>query len=95
MLLRESMPSESITLRSITTDKFKTGTLAFSIILKNEKMLPPYALLLTELLQRATKSYPTKALLGRKLDELYSASINIRCSKEGENRIFTFAALYR
>ncbi len=92
MLVRKSIPSESITLSSITTDKFKTGMLSFSVTLEGDRLLSPYALLLTELLQRATESYPKKALLQRKLDELYSASISIRCLKAGKNRIFNFSA---
>ena len=92
MLLQKSVPSESLSLSSITTDKFKTGFLSFSVTLKNEKLTSPYALLLTELLQRATESYPKKALLQRKLDELYSASVGIRCLKAGQNRIFNFSA---
>ncbi len=92
MLLQKSVPSESISLSSITTDKFKTGLLSFSVTLKNERLTSPYALLLTELLQRATESYPKKALLQRKLDELYSASVSIRCLKAGKNRMFHFSA---
>ena len=92
MLPCKSMPSESVSLSSITTDKFKTGLLSFSVALENEKLISPYALLLTELLQRATESYKKKALLQKKLDELYSASVSIRCTKAGKNRIFTFSA---
>ncbi len=92
MLLQKSIPSESITLSSITTDKFKTGLISFSVTLEGDKILSPYALLLTELLQRATESFPKKALLQKKLDELYSASISIRCLKAGKNRIFNFSA---
>ena len=92
MLLEKSVPSEHVLLSSITTDKFKTGLISFSVTLENDKLLSPYALLLTELLQRATESYPKKALLQKKLDELYSASVSIRCTKAGKNRIFNFAA---
>lgn len=92
MLLEKSMFSDNISLSSITTDKFKTGLLSFSVTLEGEKLISPYALLLTELLQRATESYPKKALLQRKLDELYSASVSIRCLKAGNDRIFNFSA---
>ena len=92
MLLKKSLLCESVSLSSITTEKFKTGMLSFSVTLKNDKLLSPYALLLTELLQRATESYPKKALLQKKLDELYSASVSIRCLKAGKNRMFSFSA---
>ena len=92
MLLQKSVLGDNISLSSITTDKFKTGLLSFSVTLEGERLVSPYALLLTELLQRATESYPKKALLQRKLDELYSASVSIRCIKAGKNRIFNFAA---
>ena len=92
MILRSSMLTESLGVNSITTDKFKTGTLSFSVEIPNEKQLPPYALLLTEVLQRATTTYPKKAALQKKLDELYSASVSIRCAKRGKSRAFTFSA---
>ena len=92
MLLKKSVLCESAALSSITTDKFKTGFISFSVTLEGNKMLSPYALLLTELLQRATESHPKKALLQKKLDELYSAAISIRCLKAGKNRIFNFSA---
>ena len=92
MLLEKSVLCEGVSLSSITTDKFKTGLISFSVTLESDKPLSPYALLLTELLQRATESYPRKALLQKKLDELYSASVSIRCTKAGKNRIFNFCA---
>lgn len=92
MILRSSMLTESLRVNSITTDKFKTGTLSFSVEIPNEKLLSPYSLLLTEVLQRATASYPKKAALQKRLDELYSASVSIRCAKHGQSRAFTFSA---
>ena len=92
MLLQKSVLGDNLSLSSITTDKFKTGLLSFSVTLENDRLISPYALLLTELLQRATVSYPKKSLIQRKLDELYSASVSIRCLKTGNNRIFNFSA---
>ena len=92
MILSKTMPSESVTLGCITTDKFKTGTLIFSVNIPNDRYFSPYSLLLTEVLQRATASFPTKAILQRHLDELYSTTISIRCAKHGKSRAYTFSA---
>lgn len=86
------MPTQSVTLTSITTDKFKTGTLIFSVNIPNDKLFSPYSLLLTEVLQRATASFPTKAILQKHLDELYSTTVSIRCAKHGKSRAYTFSA---
>ena len=86
------MPSESVSLSCITTDKFKTGTLIFSVNIPNDKYFSPYSLLLTEVLQRATASFPTKAILQKHLDELYSTTVSIRCAKHGKSRAYMFSA---
>ena len=93
MIIEKSMLSPSVTLRSITTDKFKTGTLTFSVSFENDTLSAPYCLLLCELLRNCTASYPTKASFARRLDELYSASVGPRASLQGKNRIFTVSAL--
>ena len=62
MTINKSMPTDSLTVKSITTDKFKTGALALLVRTKNEPLCDPYSLLLCEILRSATKNYPTKAV---------------------------------
>ena len=92
MLLKKSTLTDSVNLFSVSTDKFKTGILAFTVRIPTSPRFTPYALLLTEMLQRATESYPSKVALSRRLDELYSASVGIRTLAKGKNRIFTVTA---
>ena len=92
MTINKSMPTDSLTVKSITTDKFKTGALALLIRTKNEPLCAPYSLLMCEILRSGTKKYPTKAKISRRLDELYAASVGIKAMKEGAWRVFAFSA---
>ena len=92
MTINKSMPTDSLTVKSITTDKFKTGALALLVRTKNDPLCAPYSLLLCEILRSATKNYPTKAKIAKRLDELYAASVGIKAMKEGAWRVFAFSA---
>ena len=92
MTINKSMPTDSLAVKSITTDKFKTGALALLIRTKNEPLCAPYSLLMCEILRSATEKYPTKAKIAKRLDELYAASVGIKAMKEGAWRVFAFSA---
>lgn len=92
MTINKSMPTDSLTVKSITTDKFKTGALALLVRTKNEPLCAPYSLLMCEILRSGTQKYPTKAKLAKRLDELYAASVGIKAMKEGAWRVFAFSA---
>ena len=92
MTINKSMPTDSLTVKSITTDKFKTGALALLVRTKNEPLCAPYSLLMCEILRSATDKYPTKAKIAKRLDELYAASVGIKAMKEGAWRVFAFSA---
>ena len=92
MIINKTMPKDSITVRSIQTDKFKTGALAVLVRTPDKKYSSPYSLILCELLRNATKKYPTKASIARRLDELYAASVGIKAMREGNWRVFAFSA---
>ena len=92
MTINKSMPTDSLTVKSITTDKFKTGALALLVRTKNEPLCAPYSLLMCEILRSATEKYPTKAKIAKRLYELYAASVGIKAMKEGAWRVFAFSA---
>lgn len=92
MTINKSMPTDSLTVKSITTDKFKTGALALLVRTKNEPLCAPYSLLMCEILRSGTQKYPTKAKIAKRLDELYAASVGIKAMKEGAWRVFAFSA---
>ena len=85
MLLHKEKITEAISLSTINTDKFKSSVLSVSITIPLSKSAFAYNLLLSHLLRRGTASYPSVALINKKLDELYGSYIEIKSSRIGEN----------
>lgn len=84
--------TESVTLHSLTTKKFKTGMLALSVSMPKEKYTSAYNYLLSGVLRRGTKSYPSMAALNRRLDELFAATIEIKSVRHARHESFTVLA---
>ena len=84
--------ADNIQLSAIRTDKFKAGLLTFTVDLPLTKKNIAYNMLLTAVLKRGTESYPTIAELNKRLDELYSSSVDIRSSRLGKNLTLTISA---
>ncbi|MBQ8849317.1 MAG: insulinase family protein [Clostridia bacterium] len=84
--------ADNIYLSVIRTDKFKSGLLTFTVNLPLTKENIAYNMLLTSVLKRGTESYPTIAELNRRLDELYSSSMDIRSARLGKNLTLTVSA---
>ena len=85
MVLHTREISKAISLKAINTDKFKTGVMTFSFSLPLSQKAFAYNTLLVGLLRRGTKKYPSIALINRRLDELYAASIEVRNLRNGKN----------
>ena len=85
MFLQKENISEKLSLSSIKTDKFKTSVLSVSITAPINKTAYAYNLLLSHILRRGTTSYPSVALINKKLDELYGSYLEIKNHKIGEN----------
>ena len=92
MTLRTKRLTEALTLRSVTTDKFKTGMLVLSVSMPKEKYTPAYNYLLSGLMRRGTKSYPSMAALNRRLDELFAATIEIKSVRHARHESFLILA---
>ena len=84
--------ADNIQLSAIRTDKFKAGLITFTIVIPLTKENIAYNMLLTSVLKRGTRSYPTIAELNRRLDELYSSSMDIRSLRLGKNLTLTISA---
>lgn len=84
--------ADNIELSAIGTDKFKSGLLTLTVSLPLTKENIAYNMLLTSVLKRGTESYPTIAELNRRLDELYSSSLDIRSARLGKNLTLTLSA---
>ncbi len=92
MVQKRSAITDSVNLFSIQTDKFKTGIIAFTIAMPAGKLHSPYSLILAKMLERATKSYPSRIALSRRVDDLYVSSTDIRRIGFGKNILFSFSA---
>jgi len=92
MTLNKEKIADGIFLSAISTDKFKASTLSFSITLPVCSKSVAYNLILSGLLRRGTKKYPSMAELNRSLDELYGSYVEIRSSHIGDNASFFISA---
>ena len=84
--------ADNIELSAIKTNKFKSELLTFTVGLPLTKSNIAHNMLLTSVLKRGTKSYPSLAVLNRRLDELYSSSIDIKSARLGKNLTLTVTA---
>ncbi len=92
MVQKCSAITDSVNLYSVQTNKFKMGVIAFTIAMPSGKLHTPYSLILVKMLERATKSYPSRIALSRRIDDLYVESTDIRRIGFGKNLILSFSA---
>ena len=92
MIFKKDTGADGIRFYALDSEKFKASVLTFSISLPLSNESLAYSLLLSGLLRRGTKSYPTMAVLNKKLDELYGSYLEIRSSHIGNNISFTISS---
>ena len=92
MLLHKEKIFDSIELSMISTNKFKASVISFSMTLPLKRSSTAYGLLISHLLCRGSASYPSIALLNRRLDELYGSYVEIKSHHIGENLSLTISA---
>lgn len=92
MLLNKEKITDCVSLSALQTDKFKSSVISFSITLPMTKEHYAHNLLLSHLLRRGTKSYPSTALLNKKLDELYGSYVEVKSHRIGENIALALSA---
>lgn len=92
MIFKKDTGADGIRFYALESEKFKASVLTFSISLPLSNESLAYSLLLSGLLRRGTKSYPTMAVLNKKLDELYGSYLEIRSSHIGNNISFTISS---
>ena len=85
MILNKENVNDCVMLSSLTTDKFKSSVISFTITLPMNKDYYTHNLLLSHILRRGTKSYPSTALLNKRLDELYGSYVEVKSHRIGEN----------
>lgn len=89
MILHTKKVSESISLTSLETDRFKTGVLTFTLSLPLTPEYTALHILLAGIMRRGTEKYPSVSAINRRLDELYATDVEIRSTKLGKNLLFT------
>lgn len=92
MLLHKEKIFDSIELSTVSTNKFKASVISFSMTLPLTRSSTAYGLLISHLLCRGSESYPSIALLNRRLDELYGSYVEIKSHHIGENLSLTISA---
>ncbi len=85
MILHKEKINGATALSVIKTDKFKTSVISFSMTIPVTKEKFAYNLLLSHILRRGTKSYPSTMLINKRLDELYGSYIEVKSHRIGEN----------
>lgn len=92
MILQKTAISDNFSLSSIHTDKFKTGTLTLSIYLPLTQRDYLLSLLLAGVMRRGTRSYPSMAMINKRLDELYAANVDVQSVIHGNILTFCVSA---
>ncbi len=81
---------DGIRLNTLKTNRFKTNLLAFNIITPLKEETASEFSLLTDVLTAACEKYPSLVEMGKRMADLYSASVNAFVQKRGENQIVVF-----
>lgn len=92
MIINNENLTDCVKLSSLKTDKFKASVISFTIYLPLSKSHYAHNLLLSHILRRGTKAYPSTALLNKKLDELYGSYLEVRSHRIGENLSLSLTA---
>lgn len=70
--------------------KFKTNQVSISFIMPLDETVASYATLLSMVLKTGCAAYPNVIELGKALDILYGAQLNVLLRKKGDNHLMTF-----
>ena len=81
---------DGVSVNTVTTDRFKTAFLTVNLFVPLARETASAYSLLTDVLMRGTKEYPTMQALNQKQDELYSLGLGAYVQKKGEMQIVTF-----
>ncbi len=84
--------SPFLTLKAVTTDKFKTERFSLTVKTVPDKRLTPVTKFVFSVLKRGCEEYPTKKALNQKFDDLYSSAVYPIATKCGGCYRFGFSA---
>ena len=92
MSLDRTTIGTGINISFIESDRFKTNHIGINLISGLNKEHASKNALLTKVLKRGSRNYPTMAILNRELDFLYSAGVGAGVYKVGEAQIVWLSA---
>ena len=92
MITQSVKIAEGVNINHIQTDKFKSNFISFSFVTKVDKERVAQNALLSRVLCRGSKKYPSQAKIDKKLQYLYSSRIGTRNDTLGEFQIFGLVA---
>lgn len=84
--------SETLTLRTLKTDRFKAGMLSLSAGLPIKRETAYLTSLLLSVLMRGTEKYPSLEAINRRLDYLYGTELTLRNFYRGDVQVIGFSA---
>lgn len=81
---------QGIAFHKINTNKFKTNLFAIFLSTKLDRETVTKNALLTAVLRRGSKNFPTQDLISKNLEKMYGASFDCGVEKTGDNHILKF-----
>jgi len=90
MLAERIAIGDGVTLCYIHTEKFKTNHMSINFIDELSEERASENALIPAVLMRGSETYPSMALLNRRLDYLYDGGVGSRVYKKGERQIMAF-----
>lgn len=84
---------DGVDFQSIQNKAFKTTRITVHFLLPLEQERAAANAVLTALLCRASREYPTYTALSRRLEELYGASLNAQVRKQGDAQLLSISAV--
>ena len=84
--------AQNLTVRVCQTEKLKAGMISLSFVLPISAEYTYLTSLLLSVLHRGTRSYPTVAVLNRRLDYLFGTEMSVRNYYRGDRHVVGLAA---
>ena len=81
---------KGITFHVINTNKFKTNLFAIFLTTKLERETVTKNALLTSVLRRGSKNYPSQEEISKNLEKMYGANFDCGVDKTGDNHVLKF-----
>ena len=89
-VLNDKKIQDGVCFHSVIDEKFKFNRISVNFVVKMDEKTASLNALLSFLLRKRCMQYPNMLDLGKKLQELYGASLFNECKKIGDNHLISF-----